>query len=183
MLCEKCEKLPPPTNVAGVCRRCQNNKTEFFAYKLCLDCSEDTEQCERCEKPLFADVDAPDAEGPTPFRIVLTDADNGQSRNGMHPGEEIIVRLEEDQYSQTEWGTTTRFGDVLSLKANNGFTPYPGQYQKGIRELLFEVYGTGTEDLVLEEKTRVSSYWSTGSAPSTTSAANGRTWKVTIQST
>ena len=185
MLCTKCENLPTPTNVAGSCRKC-SDKTQYFAYKLCADCSEECDQCERCEAPLTASSSPVPGSGPSAYGITLKDQHNGTTHTGMHANEEVIVILEEDQYSQTEWGpkNTYRYGNtIFRLKANNGFTPYPGQYQKGTRELVFEITGTGTEDLVLEEKTRTYSYYGSSSSPSTTPAANGRTWKATITST
>lgn len=181
-LCKKCENLPQPTNVAGSCKKCGGN-TAFFAFKLCNDCAENLDQCERCEAPIVGTSSgSSSSSGPSAFRIVLQDADDGGSRNGMHPGDEIIVQLEEDQYGQTEWGhkKTKYYGSIFRLKANNGFTPYPGQYQKGTRELVFEVTATGTEDLELEEMVRTYSWYGGGYSPSTTPAPNGKTWKVTI---
>lgn len=182
MLCKTCEKLPLPTNVAGFCRKCSGN-TSYFAYKLCDDCSVKVDQCERCEAPLIAGSTYVPT-GATAFRITLMDKDNGSSRPGMHSGEEIVVVLEEDQYSQTEWGQrkTKSYGSIFRLKSNNGFTPYKGQYQKGTRELVFEVVSTGTEDLEMEEKVRAYSWYGSSPTPGTTPAPNGKSWKVSVQS-
>ena len=181
MLCKTCENLPLPTNVAGTCRK-DNAQTAFFAYKLCSDCSEKLDQCERCEAPLNAPSSPLVAPGSTVYTVTLNDQDNGKTLPGMHPGEEIIVVLEEDQYSQTEWGWVLNYSNTFRLKANNGFTPYPGQYQKGTRELIFEVKGTGQFDLELEEKVRSYSWYSSNPAPSTTPAPNGKRWKCTVVS-
>jgi hypothetical protein len=181
MLCKTCENLPLPTNVAGACRSCTAN-TGYFAYKLCEDCSEDLDQCERCEAPLSALASSINKPGPTAFRVNLTDADDGKTVPGMRPGEEIVVTLEEDQYSQTEWGPAFTYSSYFRLKANNGFTPYAGQYQKGTRELVFEVSTTGTNDLELEEKVRTYSWYSQSASPSTVSAPNGKQWKCTVVS-
>lgn len=182
MLCKTCENLPLPTNVAGSCRKCAGH-TAYFAYKLCDDCSTALDQCERCEAPLKAGY-TPITQPSTAFRITLRDKDDGTSHPGMHPGEEIVVLLEEDQYGQTEWGhkKTKTYGSIFRLKANNGFTPYPGQYQKGTRELVFEIASTGNEDLELEEKVRTYSWYGSYPTPSTTPAPNGKTWKVSVQS-
>lgn len=185
-LCKTCENLPLPTNVAGSCKKCGGN-TAYFAYKLCSDCAEAVDQCERCEAPMKGGPSST-SSGPTAFRIVVTDNDDGALKNGMHPGDEIVVQLEEDQYGQTEWGhkKTKSYGSIFRLKANNGFTPYPGQYQKGTRELIFEITGIGTEDLECEEMVRTYSYYSYYgggySSPSTSPAPNGKQWKVTVQS-
>jgi hypothetical protein len=182
MLCKTCENLPLPTNVAGSCKKCSAN-TSYFAYKLCSDCSEAVDQCERCEAPLLA-PSSPVAPVSNAYRITLQDKDDGTTHPGMHPGEEIVIHLEEDQYSQTEWGhkKTKTYGSIFRLKANNGFTPYSGQYQLGTRELVFEIVGTGTEDLELEEKVRAYSWYGSYPSPGTTPAPNGKGWKVTVQS-
>src|ERR1700722_9785380 len=103
MLCKTCENLPLPTNVAGSCKNCPANTT-YFAYKLCEDCSEELDQCERCETPLNAPSSPIQTPGSSKYRVTLNDNDHGKTINGMHPGEEIVVVLKEDQYSQTEWG-------------------------------------------------------------------------------
>jgi hypothetical protein len=181
MLCKTCENLPTPTNVAGSCRKDGAN-TAFFAYKLCSDCSEALDQCERCEAPLNASSSPVPGTGPTALRVTLRDKDNGVPLPGMHPGEEIVVILEEDQYSQTEWGVRSPLNYMFRLVKNNGFTPYAGQYQKGTRELIFEVQGTGNAELVLEEKIRTYSWYSSYPSPSTSPAPNGKTWKVKVDS-
>lgn len=182
MLCTKCENLPLPTNVAGSCKKCGGN-TAFFAYKLCDDCSEALDQCERCEVPLQAGYSFVGG-GPTAYRVVLTDKDDQTGiakppAYQMRTGDEIVVQLEEDQYGQTEWGFDRKYGSIFRLKSNNGFTPYPGQWQKGTRELVIEVVNTGSEDLVLIEMVRSYSYWGS-SNPSTTPAPNGKTWQVAV---
>jgi hypothetical protein len=183
MLCKKCENLPQPTNVAGSCKKC-GGVTAFFAYKLCDDCSEALDQCERCETPLTA-AHSFVGQGPTAFRVVLTDKDDqtgikNPPAYSMKTGDEIIVQLEEDQYGQTEWGFNRKYGSIFRLKNNNGFTPYPGQWQKGTRELVIEIASTGSEDLVLEEMIRQYSYWG-NTSPSTTPAPNGKTWSVAVK--
>jgi hypothetical protein len=184
MLCKTCENLPQPTNVAGSCKKCGGN-TAFFAYKLCSDCSEALDQCERCEVPLKAGYSYVGSTG-TAFRIVLADKDDQTGiakpvAYQMRTGDEIIVQLEEDQYGQTQWGFARKYGSIFRLKNDNGFTPYPGQWQKGTRELVIEVTATGTEDLVLTEMVRTYSYWGSPSGPSTTPAPNGKTWQVAVQ--
>lgn len=181
MLCTNCTNLSLPTNVAGRCRKC-SGLTEYFAYKLCSDCSEEQDQCERCEMPLTALSSPLVTPGSAAYRVTLTDADDGKSVPGMKVGEEIVVTLEEDQYSQTEWGLKyhTAAAYMFKLKANNGFTPYQGQYQKGTRELVFEVIGTGKGDLELEEKVRTYSWYRSIATPSTTPAPNGKKWKCTV---
>jgi len=184
MLCSNCTSLPLPTNVAGTCRKCGAH-TEYFAYKLCTDCSEGLDQCERCEVPLSAPASPVQRPGSTVLQVIVTDTDNGKVISGMHNGEEVVVRLEEDQYSQTEWGMKNQMAvmHMLRLKANNGFTPYPGQYQKGTRELVFEIIATGQCKLDLEEKVRAYSWYSRSATPSTTPAPNGKAWAVTIKAT
>jgi len=183
MLCTTCENLPLPTNVAGSCKNC-TGQTSFFAYKLCDDCSEKLDQCERCETPLNAPSSPIIAPGSTKLSVTVKDKDNGTTLKDMHPGEEVIVILEEDQYSQTEWGVDYASRSMFSLKSNGGFVPYPNQYQKGTREFIFEVVSTGNSDIEMEEKVRTYSWWYSGhsSSPSTTPAPNGRKWKVTVQS-
>lgn len=183
MLCKKCENLPQPTNVAGSCKKC-SNVTAFFAYKLCDDCSEALDQCERCEAPLNAPYSYV-GSGATAFRVVLTDKDDqtGIAKAppySMKTGDEIVVQLEEDQYGQTEWGFDRKYGSIFRLKSNNGFTPYPGQWQKGTRELVIEVVSTGSEDLVIVEMVRQYSYWGS-SSPGTTPAPNGKSWRVAVK--
>ena len=179
MLCKNCQTLATPINVAGSCRK-DGALTQYFAYKLCSDCSEKLDQCERCEAPTNQPTTPVPGTGPTAYRITLKDKDHGTTHPGMRPGEEIVVVLEEDQYSQTEWGTKSPLDYMFRLKSNNGFKPYPGQYQKGTRELIFEVQATGKGDLILEEKVRSYSWYSSYSSPSTTPAPNGKTWKVTV---
>jgi predicted secreted protein len=182
MLCQSCQKLALPTNVAGSCRSCTQH-TEYFAYKLCADCSETLDQCERCEVPLNLPASQLVLPGSVAFQVMLKDVDNGKTVSGMHIGEEVVVQLEEDQYSQTEWGVKNQsaIGAMLVLVANNGFTPYTGQYQKGTRELVFEVINNGHITLELEEKVRQYSWYRQTAAPSSVTAPNGKQWKVDIK--
>jgi hypothetical protein len=181
MLCKTCENLPVPTNVAGSCKNCPDN-TAYFAYKLCVDCSEELDQCERCEAPLSAASSPVQTPGTTKYRVTLNDNDHGKTVNGMHPGEEVAVVLTEDNYSQTEWGVDIyALPHGVRLKANSGFMPYPGQYQNGTRELVFDLTATGKISLEIVEMVRSWS-WQNNSH-STTPAANGKKWKATIHST
>jgi hypothetical protein len=181
MLCKTCENLPLPTNVAGSCKSCPAN-TSYFAYKLCEDCSEELDQCERCEAPLSAASSPVQTPGTTRYRVTLNDSDHGKTIAGMHPGEEVAVVLKEDQYSQVEWGVDNySLPTGIKLKANNGFVPYPNQYQHGTRELVFELTTTGKLNLEIVEMIRTWSWH--GNQSSTTPAPNGKKWKCTIQST
>jgi hypothetical protein len=182
MLCDPCEKLALPTNVAGSCRSCTQH-TQYFAYKLCDECSETLDQCERCEKPLNAPASSLVQPGSGVLQVMLADSDAGKTFSGLKIGEEIVVKLEEDQYSQTEWGVKSAWSlsPVLKFTANNGFTPYTGQYQKGTRELVFEVIGTGQVTLELEEKVRQYSWYRQTAAPSTTTAPNGKAWSCVVK--
>ncbi|HEY9774604.1 MAG TPA: hypothetical protein V6C81_12445 [Planktothrix sp.] len=182
MLCTTCENLPLPTNVAGSCKACVTGQTAYFAYKLCDDCSEKMDQCERCESPISAPSSPVVAPGSTSLSVTVKDKDNGTTLKDMHPGEEVIVILEEDQYSQTEWGVDYASRSLFSLKSQGPFVPYPNQYQKGTREFIFEITNSGNGDIEMEEKVRAYGWWYQSGSASTTTAPNGKKWKITVHS-
>lgn len=168
MLCSSCQQKST-LQVPGKCKNC-SSPTTHFAYGLCPPCGTKLDQCVWCETPLNATVSAIPTSSVYVTKVREA-SDNGKTFKSLHPGEEIHVEMDEDQYSGKEWDVRKPLDSMFRLKSKGPFVQDPNNGQYGTRTFVFEVVYSGKGDLDFHEVQRIWSWW--GSSGSTTQPVPG----------
>ncbi len=176
-LCSTCQKKRPQIFV-GTCLKCKAVTTSFD-FQLCDACAQNLQQCQWCRGPLAATGPAAAVpQTPSPYYYVKGDTDNGSTIKNATAGEQVHIRLSEDQYSGKQWDIKSVGPGIARPSGGGTFIPDPQNPQYGQRTFVFGLKSTGTYDIVMHEVTRNCWGWSgSGGQP----APNGKTWKITVQ--
>lgn len=138
-LCPECKDRAYTKDI-GVCTKCKDGVTTSGAFKLCMKCSSQLQQCQHCLKPLKGAATKPTTrpidpkedgdytEGAWQYRYKVSGKgtrSEGYYGELLHSGKAVAAPESINDFHVTPWGPMYWVGESILQFGGHGWMPKP----------------------------------------------------------